>query len=151
MSSLLYADLVPANPAMSDRRPLRTLHPSLLWGFPLWATSYFAVRVWLEGNPGGPAGAARVAVALLPLPFFLLMLLGLIREIRRMDEMHRQIQFEALTVAFPVTLVFLMTLGLVEVARPLDPRNWGFRHIWPFLVLAYSIGLALAMRRYRDQ
>lgn len=123
----------------------------MIWGFPLWATTYFAVRVWLEGNPGEPAGAVRVAVALLPLPFFFVLLLGLIIELRRMDEMHRRIQFEALAVAFPVTLVFVMTLALVEVARPLDPANFGFRHIWPFLVLAYLIGLALAVRRYRDQ
>ena len=136
---------------MDNRRPLRSLHPMLLWGFPLWAGTYFAVRVWLEGNPGGPEGMSRILVALLPLPFFLVMLLGLITEVRRMDEMHRRIQFEALAVAFPVTLVLIMTLGLVEVAQPLDARNWSFRHIWPFLVLAYSIGLAFAMRRYRAE
>lgn len=146
---MLYCLTVRSETLMDNRRPLRSLHPMLIWGFLLWAGSYFAVRVWLEGNPGGPVGVSRVLLALTPLPFFIVMLLGLLTEVRRMDEMHRRIQFEALAVAFPVTLVLIMTLGLVEVAQPLDTRNWSFRHIWPFLVLSYSIGLALAMRRYR--
>lgn len=88
-------------------------------------------------------------VALLPLPFFLMWLVGLLREMRAMDELQRRIQLEALGVAFPLTLVLIMTLGLFEAARPLNPDNWSFRHVWQFLVLFYVIGLFVARRRYR--
>ncbi|MBC7897034.1 MAG: hypothetical protein H7066_16565 [Cytophagaceae bacterium] len=114
--------------------------------FFLWAGSYVAVRVTLESER--VAGGARVALALLPLPVFLWTLVALVRGVREMDELERRIQLEALSVAFPLTLVLLMTLGLVEVARPLDPGNWSFRHLWPFLLVFYAIGLLIARKRY---
>lgn len=129
-------------------RSIRSLNPLLLWGFVLWALSYMAVGVVAEAGVGG-SGGVRYVVALLPLPFFLMWLVGLLREMRAMDELQRRIQLEALGVAFPLTLVLIMTLGLFELARPLNPDNWSFRHVWQFLVLFYVIGLFVARRRYR--
>ncbi len=132
---------------MSVRAP-RSLNPLLVWGFLLWALSYMGVRIALEAAVGG-LGPVRMLLALAPLPFFLMWLVGLIREARGMDELQRRIQFEALGLAFPLTLVLVMTLGLIEDARPLDRANWSFRHVWQLLVLFYVIGLFVARRRYR--
>ena len=41
-----------------------------------------------------------------------------------MDELQRRIELEALGFAFPATLVFLMTLGLLDLAFTLDPENF---------------------------
>lgn len=130
------------------KRSLRSLNPLLLWGFVLWAVTYIGARLAIDSGWGG-AGGGRVLLALVPLPFFLAWLTGLVREFARMDELERRIQFEALGVAFPLTLVLVMTLGLVEAARPLDPDNWSFRHVWQLLVLFYIVGLFVARRRYR--
>ncbi|RIK73904.1 hypothetical protein DCC62_16355 [candidate division KSB1 bacterium] len=65
-----------------------------------------------------------------------------------MDELERRIQLEALVIAFPLAILLIMTLGLLELAVPLSPENWSYRHIWPFLTMFYFIGLAIARKRY---
>lgn len=112
----------------------------------LWGATYVAVRLALHATSGGTWG---LPLALVPLPFFLWLLVELIRVLRVMDELERRIQLEALAVAFPLTLVLLMTLGLLETSQPLDPSNWSFRHIWPFLAIFYAVGLTIARRRYQ--
>lgn len=93
--------------------------------------------------------AVRVAIALLPIPAFGFFLVEWIRGIRRLDELDRRIQLEALAVAFPLGLVLVMGLGLIQRVTQLDPLDWSYRHIWPFLIAFYFFGLALARRRYR--
>ena len=41
-----------------------------------------------------------------------------------------------------------MTLGLLEIAMPLDPADWSYRHVWAMMPLLY-IGLWRANRRYQ--
>ena len=134
---------------MTTRRSVRSLNPLLLWGFILWAITYFGARVLIEGSVGAGLGRGRLLVALVPLPFFVTWMVGLLREVRAMDELQRRIQVEALGIAFPLTLLLVMTLSLVEFAQPLDPDNWSYQHVWQLLVLFYVIGLAIARRRYR--
>jgi hypothetical protein len=93
--------------------------------------------------------AVRVAIALLPIPAFGFFLAEWIRGIRGLDELERRIQLEALAVAFPLGLVLVMGLGLIQRVTQLDPLDWSYRHIWPFLIAFYFFGLALARRRYR--
>lgn len=90
----------------------------------------------------------RVAAALLPIPPFALWLMLMIRGARELDELQRRIQLEALAFAFPLTLILLLTLGLLEIAIELNPDDWSFRHVWAMLPLFYFMGLALAKRRY---
>jgi len=113
--------------------------------FVLWAVSYVGARLFLESSL---QGGLRLVVALVPLPFFLWTLVELVGAIRELDELERRIQLEALAIAFPLAVVLFMTLGLIEVAQPLDPDNWSFRHVWPFLTLFYIVGLLVAKRRY---
>ncbi len=119
---------------------------ALLWLF-IWLTLYFAIRFWLESNPAFSA-QLRLSVAFIPTPFFALFLWTFIRNLRGSDELERRIQLEALAVAFPVGLLFLTTLGLVQRAVILDFQNWSFNHVWPFFALFYLVGLWIARRRY---
>jgi hypothetical protein len=93
--------------------------------------------------------AIRIAIALAPVPAFAFFLAEWIRSIRRLDELERRIQLEALAIAFPLSLVLVMALGLIQRVTPLDPADWSYRHVWPFLIAFYFFGLALAKRRYR--
>ena len=92
---------------------------------------------------------ARIAIALLPIPAFAFFLAEWIRGIRRLDELERRVQLEALAIAFPLSLVLVMALGLIQRVTPLDPADWSYRHVWPFLIGFYFFGLTLARRRYR--
>ena len=111
-----------------------------------WILTYFGARLLLKGLVTGTW--PRVAVALAPIVPFGFLLLLIIRGIRGMDELERRIQLEALAVAFPLTFLLIMTLGLLELAVRLKPEDWSYRHIWPFMFLFYLVGLIVAKRRY---
>lgn len=91
----------------------------------------------------------RVAAALAPLLPFLLFFGALLFGMRDMDELHRKVQMGALAIAFPLAVVLLMVLGLLELAIDLSPDDWSYRHVWMFLPLFYFAGLAIAWRRYK--
>lgn len=113
----------------------------------LWIGTYFAARYALELTPAG--SSLRIAIALTPLLPTLLLLWVVWRGVHEMDELQRRVHLEALAVAFPLCIVLLWVLGLLELATDLDQANWGFRHVWALLPLFYFVGLAMAWRRYR--
>lgn len=126
---------------LSVSRWLGMLPPGLFVG------AYFVSRAGLETVPRGSALA--IGFALLPVPFFIWMLVGMIRGIRQLDELVRRIQIEALAFGFLCSLVFLMVLGLMELAIDLPKEDLSYRHVWAMMPTLYFIGLALAWRRYR--
>jgi hypothetical protein len=108
--------------------------------------TYCAARLLLHG----PAVPHRLAIALLPVPFFILFVVAAIRMARGLDELEQRIHLEALVFAFPAVLVILLTLGLLQVAGvALSPQDWSYRHVWAFAFFFYFAGLALARRRYQ--
>jgi hypothetical protein len=110
--------------------------------------AYFGVRLILENT--ALAGPLRIVVAMLPVPFFVYFLLTEVRYMRNLDELQRRIQLEALAVAFPVVLLLLMTLGLLQVAGvAVSQEDWSYRHIWFLALLSYAVGVKMAERRYR--
>jgi hypothetical protein len=111
-----------------------------------WFVSYFAARAGLEfiATPW-----VRVALAILPIPFFVAFVWLAMRAIDRGDEMFRRAHLEALALAFPLTVVLLMVLGLFELATGLDPNDWSYRHIWPIVVILYYFGWWRAWKRYQ--
>jgi len=113
----------------------------------VWIGAYFAARYTL---PLAPAGSTlRVMIALAPvLPTFLVLWL-IWRSVRSLDELQRRVQLEALAVAFPLCILLLWVLGLLELAVDLDRSNWSYRHVWAMAPMFYFIGLALAWRRYK--
>jgi hypothetical protein len=120
---------------------------SLVGAGALWVLAYLCSRAALEMLPLPPGG--RVAVALLPLLPFACFLLLVISGIRSMDELERRVHLEALGIAFPLAVLLLMTLGLVQLAVDLNPDDWSYRHVWIFLPLFYFLGLVISSRRYR--
>lgn len=69
---------------------------------------------------------------------------------RNLDELQRRIQLEALALAFPVVLLLLMTLGLLQVAGvAISQEDWSYRHIWIIALALYAAGVAFAKRRYQ--
>jgi hypothetical protein len=121
--------------------------PVVLGLLVLWLLLYFGTRFFLEANPD-LAPRIRLALAFLPAPVFALFLWRFIQGIRTADELERRIQLEALAVAFPLGLLLLTTLGLVQRAVGLEFEDWSYNHIWPWFVLFYLAGNAVARRRY---
>lgn len=126
-------------------KPKPLTHP-LLWGV-LWVLAYFGARFLLEAGP--MSTGLRILVSISPGPFFANFLWRFIQGIRELDELDRRIHLEALAVAFPLSILLVMTLGLLELAVPLNPDDWSYRHIWPILFAFYFIGLSVARRRYQ--
>jgi hypothetical protein len=113
----------------------------------IWLISYFAVRGLLESNPA-MSSSTRLALSFLPTPIFAVFLWRFIRAIRGADELERRIQLESLAVAFPLGLLLLSTLGLVQRAVTLNFENWSYNHVWPMFIILYFIGVIVARRRY---
>lgn len=113
----------------------------------VWIGSYVIARYTVELAPIG--SALRVLIAIAPVVPSVLVLWLIWRSVRSLDELHRRVQLEALAVAFPLCIVMLWVLGLLELAIDLDKSNWSYRHVWAMVPMFYLIGLALAWRRYK--
>ena len=113
----------------------------------LWALIYLFAR-WLLDNQPLQEGL-RVVVALTPILPFAVFLILILAGIRQMDELHRKIHLEALAIAYPLAMLLLMVLGLLELVLPLPMKGWSYREVWQFLPLFYFIGLAFTWRRYQ--
>jgi hypothetical protein len=113
----------------------------------LWVATYLVARLALKELQLDPR--LRVAVALLPVVPTALFLGTVIGSVRRLDELQRRVHLEALAIAFPLSILLLWTLGLLQLAVNLPAEDWSYRHVWVFLPLLYFVGLAIAWRRYR--
>lgn len=133
----------PTSPEQRERRATYTLAILTI----LWIVTYFFARAFLQ-NPG-PSTAVRIAVALLPIPFFAGALWKFIGFLRSADEFERRIHLEALAVAFPLTMLLLMILALMQRAVTLKFEDWSYAHVWYYLPIFYFAGLFLARRRYQ--
>lgn len=89
-----------------------------------------------------------IGIALVPVLFFLIFLVFLIREVASMDELQRKIQTEAVVTAFLLGLLLLMTLGMLDRVVTLDRNDWGYLDLVPFMGLFYAIGWWIARRKY---
>ena len=113
----------------------------------LWASVYLLSRGLLELTIS--SAPLRVAIALLPTPFFIYYLWTWMKGVSEMDELERRIELEALGFAFPAAIVFLMTIGLLDLAITLSPDDWSLHHLWLMLPLFYYAGLWRAKKRYQ--
>jgi len=69
-----------------------------------------------------------------------------LRELRRMDELQRRIQLEALGFSFAGTAILTFSYGFLEGLG--YPRLSMFT-VWPMLAVLWIVGLVLARRRYQ--
>jgi hypothetical protein len=115
----------------------------------LWGVSYLAARAALDTELHLQPDWLRVAAALLPVVPTALALWTIAARLRDSDELQRRVHLEALAIAYPLAILLLMTLGLLELAVGLNPQDWSYRHVWIYLPLFYFAGLCIAWRRYR--
>ena len=120
---------------------------TFLWGI-TWFLTYFGVRAFIE-HPERMSTAPLVIIALVPVIPAALFLFYFITGMKQMDELERRIQLEALAFAYPLALLMLMTLGLLQFVVQLNPNDWSYRHVWHYLVLFYLFGVVMASRRYK--
>jgi cytochrome c oxidase assembly factor CtaG len=113
----------------------------------LFILAYFIARIILKQDE--MPEPMRILTALLPVIPFVWMLWEIVKNVRSLDELEQRIQLEALALAFPLTLILLMLLGLLELATRLPPEDLSYRHVWAMLPIFYFLGLVLARRRYR--
>src|SRR5262245_5638526 len=113
----------------------------------LWISGYLLARGILEMRDLPVWG--RVLTAVLPVPAFAWLIRRIMRTVSQLDELERRIQLEALAMAFPMVFLLLMTLGLLELAVPLNPDDWSYRHVWALLPTMYFFGLWRARMRYQ--
>jgi len=70
----------------------------------------------------------------------------ILRELRRMDELQRRIQLEALGFSFAGTAILTFSYGFLE---GLGYPKLSMFTVWPILAVLWAIGLVLARRRYQ--
>jgi hypothetical protein len=117
----------------------------------LWVLTYFGARLLLDADSEpilARGSALSIVAALAPIPPFAAMLWFLGRGIAGTDELERKIHLEALAFAFPLSVLLLMVLGLLDLAIDLNPADWSYRHLWPIMAMFWFLGQALARRRY---
>jgi hypothetical protein len=108
--------------------------------------TYFGARAALQVDT--LAVPWRIGAAIVPLPFFGWVLYEIVRSSRQLDELQRRIHLEALAIAYPLALTLLMTLGLLDLAVPLNREDWSYRHVWQMQGVIYLLSLFVAQRRY---
>lgn len=111
-----------------------------------WLTAWIAARVVLEMD--GVPDWGRVLAALAPVPVAAGALFAIVRGARHLDELEKRIHLEALAIAFVLSMLLLMTLGLMELAIQLNRADWSYRHVWAMLPTLYLLGLAWSRKRY---
>lgn len=115
----------------------------MLGGFLAYA---IVLSVSLSFLKGYPESSWRIPFSLAPVIPIAFMMGAVIRGVRRMDEMHKQIQLEALVFAFCATMFLSISYGFLEnVGFPSVNWMWvGFS-----MVALWGIGGAIASMRYR--
>ena len=120
---------------------------SLLLAAILFVLTVF-VSMAVGEMPQLPA-AIRVPIALIPAVIFAYLVYQRRRLLDTEDELEQRIQLEALSIAYPLTFLLLVVLGQLERAMTLNPEDWDYGHIWPFVFIFYLVGLAIARKRYQ--
>ena len=87
----------------------------------------------------------RAIIAVVPVVPTILGLVAILRAIRRMDELEKRVQFEAVASAFAATALLTFTYGLLEnIGLPSVSLVW----IMPLMVALWALGQVFARRRY---
>ena len=120
---------------------------SLLWAAILFVLTLF-VSMAVGEMPQLPA-TVRVPIALVPALIFAYFIYQQRRQLDTGDELEQRIQLEALSIAYPLTFLLLVILGQLERVITLNPEDWDYSHIWPFVFIFYIVGLMIARKRYQ--
>ena len=98
---------------------------------------------WIKTNPESPW---KILVALAPMIPGLLIALGTVRAILKLDELEQKILLQGIAVSFICTLILVMSLGLAGIAgAPQLNGTW----IGLIMVVLWLAGKLWANWRYR--
>ena len=90
---------------------------------------------------------SRIAVALLPVPANLGLIVNIVRSVRRLDDFQKRVHFEAVVIAFLSTALAVLTYGFLEKADAVGPMNMVV--VAGFMGIFYAFGYHVAARHYR--
>jgi hypothetical protein len=93
-----------------------------------------------------PEGAAKYAIAVLPMLGVVAMVMAILRHIRRLDELQQRATLEALAFAFSASAFGFFAWGFAETAGA--PKLPTFA-TWPIMAALWVLGGFIAHRRYR--
>lgn len=102
----------------------------------------FALQ-WLGSNP---ASSWRLPVAILPTLPAIAIAIGLVRAISRLDEMERRILIDGTAFSYLVTILLVLTMGMLGIAGL--PQLNGI-YIAAIMLLLWLVGKLLGNRRYQ--
>ncbi|MFQ5678068.1 MAG: hypothetical protein ACE5HP_01255 [Gemmatimonadota bacterium] len=105
---------------------------------------YMVVKLAIAA--GDLPGPVRLARGLLPATAIGLGILAELRLVRRLDELQRRIQLEALAFGYPTALLIFVAIRFLQADGFL--AGWELGDVWPFIPFPYALGLWLAVRRY---
>jgi len=94
-----------------------------------------------------PGSTQAYAAAVFPLLFFAYAFYWMFNNARRCDEMQQRLQFEALALAFPLSLIVIIGVKLLQKAGL--TFRYDLADLFIDMVLLYFAGLYIAWRRYR--
>jgi hypothetical protein len=94
-----------------------------------------------------PGSSARIACGVAAASALAAIILGMILRIRRLDELQRQIQFEATGIAFGASIALITGAGILHRAGAIAAVDWGL-WAWPLMFVSWSFALAAVQRRY---
>ena len=124
------------------RRFLREFTPAMV----LYVVGLIA-SVWLLKRVDDPV--LRALVALMPVPPIAFAMRAIVRRIRDADELQRQIELEALSVATLLVSLGYLTAGFLQKARVIDVQaSAAMIWVFPLVCLVYGFAKILVNRRY---
>lgn len=130
---------------MSDEQAKTRNQQLILATGALTIAAVFASSYLLEKQPMQSGG--RLALALLPLPFSLLLLSVYVRLVRQADEFQRRVILESLAIAWPAAMILGMTFEYLQKAGFAMWMDVG--RLWPLMMLLWVPALFYAYWRYR--
>lgn len=129
---------------MSEQAKVRNQQLLLAVGA-LTILSVFASSYLLEKQP--MHSGSRLALALLPLPFSLMLLAVYVRLVRTADELQKRVFLESLAIAWPAAMIFGMTIEYLQKAGFAMGMDVG--RVWPLMMMLWAPALLYSYRRYR--
>lgn len=96
------------------------------------------------------ASALKVPVALLPMLPALLALRAVLRHLRRLDELERRVQVEAIGVASLLVGMGTFALGFLQNVQLLPAPPGLMLWVFPAMIAVWGVAVAVITRRYRD-
>jgi hypothetical protein len=98
---------------------------------------------FLKADPHSPSRFLWALLPVLPAPFAIW---AVVSFYRGLDELHRRIHLEGLSLSFPASLLIIFTYGFLQNAGlPSVDLIW----VASMMIGLWGLGLAIASRRYR--